>query len=157
MDKTFLINIVRDVVPLWDQTSQVQGCSEKISDILGSSCNIIGIIKPNANIETITSSISLKDENLTKKKDVVIICGGTRDVAKDDLRSLYEIAKHTSNTNVIVMCVPHRSDLQPSSCVNKEVESFNRKLQMTMKTVHVCSVNTNRDHFTSHLLPPSLG
>jgi hypothetical protein len=56
--------------------SQVGGCSEKLSDILGSSCNIIGITKPNANISTITNSINLKDENLTKK-DVVIICGGT--------------------------------------------------------------------------------
>jgi len=52
------------------------------------------------------------------KKDVVIICGGTREVgkneAKDGLRTLSEFAKLTVNTNVIVMCVPHRSDLQPS-------------------------------------------
>jgi hypothetical protein len=86
-----------------------------------------------------------------QKKDAVIICGGTRDVAKneakDGLRSLYEL-----NTNVIVVCVPHCFDLQPS-CINKEVESFNRKLKKAMKTfshVHVCSMSTNRDHFTSH-------
>ena len=29
--------------------SQVRGCSEKLSDILGSSCNITGITKPNTN------------------------------------------------------------------------------------------------------------
>jgi len=129
---------------------------EKLSDILGSSCNIIGITKPNANIKAITNSVSLKDENLTKK-DIVIICGGTRDVAKneakDGLRSLYEFAKHTFNTDVIVVCAPHCFDLQPSLCINKEVESFNRKLQKAMKTfshVHVCSMSTNREHFTSH-------
>jgi len=57
------------------------------------------------------------------------------------------------NTNVIVMCVPHHFDLQLSSCVNKEVASFNRKLQKAMKNfshIHVCSMSTNRDHFTSH-------
>jgi hypothetical protein len=48
--------------------SQVWGCSEKLSDILGSLCNIIGITKPNANIRAITNSINPKDENLTKKK-----------------------------------------------------------------------------------------
>jgi hypothetical protein len=87
----------------------------------------------------------------------VIICGGTRDVAKNEakdvLRILSEFAKLTLNTNVIIMCVPHCFDLQLSQCVNKEVESFNTKLQKTMKTfshMHVCSMSTNGDYFTSH-------
>jgi len=134
----------------------VSVCSGKLSDIQGISCNIFRITKPNANIKEITNSINLKDENLTKK-DVVIICGGTRDVAKnevnDGLRILSEFAKLTLNTNVIVMCVPHHFDLQPSSCINKEVKSFNRKSQKMMKTfshMHVCNMSINRDHFTSH-------
>ena len=65
--------------------SQVQGCSDKLSDILGSSCNIFGVTKPNANIRAFTNSINLKNENLTKK-DIVIICGGTRDVAKNEAK-----------------------------------------------------------------------
>ena len=72
---------------------------------------------------------------------------------KDGLRILSEFTKHTINTNLIVMCVPHRFVLQLSSSVNKEVESFNRILQKAMKTfshMHVCSMSTNRDHFTSH-------
>ena len=136
--------------------SQMRGCSDKLSDILGSSCNTFRVTKSNANLRAITNSINLKDENL-RKKDVVIICGGTRDVAKNEvkngLRTLPEFAKLTLNTHVIVMCVPHRFDLQPSSCINEEVESFNRKLRKTMKTfshIHVCSMSTNRDHFTSH-------
>jgi hypothetical protein len=62
--------------------SQVQGCSDKLSDILGRSFNSFGITKPNVNLGAITNSINLKDENVTKK-DAVIICGGTRDVAKN--------------------------------------------------------------------------
>jgi hypothetical protein len=75
----------------------------------------------------------------------------TRDVAKDGSRILSEFAEQIVNTNVIVMCVPHCFNLQLSSCVNKEVESFNRKLEKAMKTfnhMHVCSMSTNRDHFT---------
>jgi hypothetical protein len=81
--------------------------------------------KPNANLRAITNAINLKDDNLTKK-GIVIIYGGTRDVAKnetkDGLRTLSEFDKLTVNTNVIVMCVPHRFDLQPSSCIHEEVE-----------------------------------
>ena len=77
---------------------QVHGCCGKLSDILGSLYNIFGITKPDVNIKEITNSINLKDENLTKK-DVVIICSGTRDVAKneanDGLRILSEFAKLT--------------------------------------------------------------
>jgi len=67
----------------------------------------------------------------SQKKGIVVICGSTRDVAKteakDGLRILSEFAKHTINTNAIVMCVPHCFDLQLSSCINKEVEPFNRE------------------------------
>ena len=87
----------------------------------------------------------------------MIICGGTRDVArneaKEGLRTISEFAKLTSSTNVIVTCVPQRFDLQPTSCVNQEVIAFNRKLQKTLKThshVHVCNMSTTRNHFTYH-------
>jgi hypothetical protein len=87
----------------------------------------------------------------------VIICGGTRNVAKNEAKDgliiLSEFAKLTLDTNVIIMCVPHHFDLQLSQCVNKEMESFNRKLQKTMKTfshMHSCSKSTNTDYFTSH-------
>ena len=39
-----------------------------------------------------------------------------------------QFAKSTCKTNVIVMSAPLRFDLQPFSCVNKEVAMFNRKL-----------------------------
>jgi len=122
----------------------VRSCSGKLLDILGISYNIFRNMKPNMNIKEITNSINLKDENLTKK-DAVIICGGTRDVvmneANDGLRIVSEFAKLSLNTNVIVMCV-HHFNLQPSSCVNKEVKSFNRKSQKMMKTfshMHACN------------------
>jgi hypothetical protein len=45
--------------------SQVQGCSDKLSDRLGSSFNTFAVTKPN--LRAITNSINLKEENLTKK------------------------------------------------------------------------------------------
>jgi len=136
--------------------SHIRGCSEKLADLLGNSYSVIGIIKPNASVKAITDSINLKAEKLTRK-DVVILCGGTRDIAKNvaniGLRHISQFANSTADTNVIVMCAPTRFDLQPSSCVNKEVDSFNRKLQKSMKIyshVQVCSMSTNQDNFTTH-------
>jgi hypothetical protein len=52
--------------------------------------------------------------------------------------------------NVIIMVVPHRFDLVPTSCVNKEVVTFNRKLQKIMESFN-CAENVNmtakREHF----------
>jgi hypothetical protein len=107
-------------------------------------------------MKAVTDSINLKDEKLTRK-DVVIVCGGTRDIAKNEanigLRYISQFANSATDTNMIVMCAPTRFDLQSLSCVNKEVASFNKKLQKSMKIcshVQVCSMSTNRDHCTTH-------
>jgi hypothetical protein len=137
----------RKVILLED--SHVRGCSEKLADLLGNLFSVIGFTKPNANLSAVTDSLNLKAQKLMEK-DVVIICGGTRDVAKNEanmgIRHIAQFAKSTMNTNVIVTRVPHCFDLQPLSCINKEVESFNRKVQKTMKIyshVQVCSMSFN--------------
>jgi hypothetical protein len=69
------------------------------------------------------------------------------------MRKISELAEFLNNTNIIVTCIPRRYDLQADSCVNKEVESFNRKLQKQMKAfkhVKICNLSDNREHFTSH-------
>jgi len=86
----------------------------------------------------------------------VIICGGSRDVARNEvntgLRHTSQFPKSTSDTNII-MWAPTSFDFQSSSSVNKEAVSLNRKLYKTMNIyshVQVCTISTNRDHFTPH-------
>jgi len=107
-------------------------------------------------VKAVTDSINLKTEQLTRK-DVVILCGGTRDISKNEahigLRHISLFANSAADTNMIVMCAPSRYDLQPSSCVNMDVASFNRKLHKSMKIfshVQACPLSTNRDHYTTH-------
>jgi hypothetical protein len=115
--------------------SHMCGCAEIIAELLGNSYSVVGIVKPNARLSTITSSFKLETERLTQK-DIVIICGGTHHVAKNEanigLRSLSKFVERSNNTNVIVMGVPHRYDLQSTSCINNEVNSFNRKLKKAL-------------------------
>jgi len=97
----------RKVILLGD--SHIRGCSEKLADLLGKSYSVIGVAKPNAHVRAITNSINLKTEKLTKK-DIVILCGGTRDIAKNEanigLRHISQFANSTADTNVIVTCAP---------------------------------------------------
>jgi hypothetical protein len=136
--------------------SHTRGCSGKLTSIPGRGFTVIGISNPNANVSAIMDYKYLKTEKLSKN-DVLIICGGARDVARNEseerLRKILEFIRFLSNTNVIVTSVPHRFDLQADSCVNKEVELFNRKLQKQMKTfghVKICNLSDNREHFISH-------
>jgi hypothetical protein len=80
--------------------SHIRGCSEKMADLLGSSYSVIGITKPNAKLSAITDLINLKTEKLTSK-DVVILCGGIWDIAKNEanngLRHISQFAKCIAN------------------------------------------------------------
>jgi hypothetical protein len=143
----------RKIILLGD--SHLRGCLEKLANLLGNSCSVVGITKPNASLSAITSSINLKTEKLTKNY-VVIVCGGTRDVAKNEtnsgLRHLPQFASRSKNTNVIILCVPHCFDLQSFSCVNKEVVSFNSNIHKIMKVydhIQICSMSNTRDYYTA--------
>jgi hypothetical protein len=71
------------------------------------------------------------------KCDAVIVWGGTRDASKNETRkglsSICNFVKIYSNTNILVMNLPSRYDLKSFSCVNQEVNIFNRKLGKVMK------------------------
>ena len=91
-----------------------------------------GLIKPGAGVETLVTSVNSEIPSLTRK-DVVIICGGANDVAKNNakmaLNQISNLVKSYNNTNIIVINLPHRFDLMHHSCVNNEIRSFNRNLK----------------------------
>jgi hypothetical protein len=54
---------------------------------------------------------------------------------------------------VIIIDASHRFDLEASSCVNKEINAFSRKLNKIIKPYDHTSqlhLNTQREHFTGH-------
>ena len=113
-------------------------------------------MKPGANSQTIVITSTKTTGKLTKK-DIVVVWGGTRDVGRNEtvkwLHQLRNFVENHKQTNVIVMSVPHRHDLEPNSCVNDEVKVYNRKLKKHLKIFDntcVLEVDTNRDLFTRH-------
>ncbi len=61
--------------------------------------------------------------------------------------------ERATNTNLILFEAPHRYDLHSTSCVNAEVNFYNRKLHSIMSTanhVKVLKATTERKHHTRH-------
>jgi len=61
-------------------------------------------------------------------------------------------------TNIVLINAPHRHDLIPDSCVNKEVAKFNRQLKKIVRlypNVHLLEANLDRNYFTRHGMHPS--
>jgi hypothetical protein len=136
--------------------SHVRGLAVNISSNLNYTFDVMGNFKPNATIEAIISSLNKSEEQFLKK-DVIIFFGGTKDISKNEskkgLQSLKAFFQRTNNTNVILLRAPLRYDLSPDSCVNLEVNRFNKRLQSLVNNfVHVSLVNVNieRLHHTKH-------
>jgi hypothetical protein len=107
-------------------------------------------------LDVITNSAKEEIEQLTQNY-IVMVCGGTNNISKNEskkrLRHVTHFVQNKRNTNVIVMDAPHRFDLEESSCVNKEVKVYNRKLNKIMKRynhIKVIEMSAKRDHYTQH-------
>lgn len=115
--------------------SHVEGLSE-ISYSLDSVFSVMGLTNPNANLNAIISPSHLKIDNISKR-DVIIVCGETRDISRNEtskgLRCFKQFEMKTRSTDVIILDAPHHHDLEENSCVNKEVIIFSRKLHKVMK------------------------
>jgi lysophospholipase L1-like esterase len=136
--------------------SHVRGWAENMKDNLDENYSVTGMVNPGASITTLNDS--LKDTSTTlKKKDIIVFCGGSNDVARNQsrkgLRYIANFVRKCAHTNVVLLSVPHRHDLADWSCVNNEINTFNRKmLKMTKCYNHVTVLNSeqNREHFTRH-------
>jgi lysophospholipase L1-like esterase len=75
--------------------------------------------------------------------------GGENEMVKG-LHQVINFVKNHNQTNVIMMSLPCRYDLEPKSCVNDEVKVYNRKLKKHLKVFGntcVIEVDFNRDLF----------
>ena len=112
--------------------SHARGCAQEVQHNLGHDFEVHGIVKPGADSEIIVNTSTKITGKLTKN-DVVVVWGSTWDVGRNEtekgLHQITNFVKNHNHTNVIVMSVQCRCDLQPKSCVNDEVKVYSRKLK----------------------------
>ena len=72
-----------------------------------------------------------------------------KNYVKMAIKYVTNFIKVNNHTNIIVLSVPHRHNLMESSCINKEIRSFNRKLMKNAKTFkHPTVLEMDREFFT---------
>jgi len=83
--------------------------------------------------------------------------GGSNDIARNNstagMKHLLEFVTNANHTNEILVSAPHRYDLMSNSCVNVEVEKFNRKLCTSLegfRKVEMIEVVSERNLYTKH-------
>jgi len=56
--------------------------------------------------------------------------------AQSGFKCLYTFINQRTNTNILTLMIPHRHDLSSHPCVNKEIQSYNRKLNKMTKNLN---------------------
>jgi len=116
--------------------SFAKGIASELVHNLGSAFEVIGHMRPGSGMKVITELANQEITTLTKK-DMVVVWGGANDIARNEannaLTHIINSVKSRKHTNVLLVSVPTRFDLLSTSCVNKEVITYNRKLYKWMK------------------------
>jgi hypothetical protein len=88
---------------------------------------------------------------------MIVVWGGANDVARNEannaLTHIINYVESRKHTNVLLVTVPTRFDLISTSCVNKEVITYNRKVSKWMKQyeqVKLIDCDLQRKCFTRH-------
>jgi lysophospholipase L1-like esterase len=93
------------------------------------------------------------------KKDVIVLNGGANDSDKHSnnmkgaLVQMTQFMQKYNNTNIIVIDIPHRHELDTAAMTNLDIHAFNKKLNKIAKSfTHVALVETdpNTKYFTRH-------
>jgi hypothetical protein len=123
---------------------------------LGPFYHCTGYVKPNTDLNIITSTGTFEVKTLDKNY-VVVVYGGALDIARDntakELLSIQQFIQKCGHTNVLILNASVRFDLSALSFVNKEVFNFNRKMITLIKPfdyAQVVNVNLQREQFMTH-------
>ena len=115
---------------------------------------ISGFSKPGALTNEILET-SEKEIATLGSKDVLILWVGANDISKNNtkgaIKSLTSYLEVQRKTNIVLINTPHRHNLVSTSCVNKEVEKYNRQLKKIVKlntNAELMELKLQRKHFT---------
>jgi lysophospholipase L1-like esterase len=138
--------------------SHGRGLSAKMSEkVVGKNHEIVGVVKANARLNEVTKHCEESAKTLSKR-DNVIIMAGTNDIylnrGNEVIDRMTSLVQNLTNTNVLIVNIPHRHDIPSDSCVNLETKRVNvelKKIGNSLDHVKVIDVNSfERTFYTSH-------
>jgi hypothetical protein len=93
-------------------------------------------VKPNADVSMLIDTAKQEVSKLTK--NYINFLRGANDIDKNvsakGLIQTVNFLRRNQHTNIIVINVTHRFDLNEKSCINEEVKRCNRKLSKIINT-----------------------
>jgi predicted ThiF/HesA family dinucleotide-utilizing enzyme len=111
--------------------SHLKGLAKELQSVVTSDYEVIGIVKPGAGSNALSETVTETVKHLIKD-DVMVISSGTNDQNLDNYKSTFcnfrEYLTLTIHTNILVLGIPHRFDMQNSKEVNSKIFRLNRKL-----------------------------
>ena len=138
--------------------SHLRGTARKIDQYLNMKFKVCSWLKPGANTEELVGTLE-KDLKCLGKKYVIVVKGVANDIgskrnqANKVLVKMTQFVQKHNNSNITVVNIPHRYDMDMNSVTNLEIQAVNRKLNKMAKAFnHVTIVETdlNRKYFTQH-------
>jgi len=138
--------------------SHLKGSAARINQHLNTKFEVCSFIKPGACTNQIVHSQKIEFRSLGKK-DAIVINGGTNDIGNNSTRRNETIVKMAqfmqkySNTNIILVNIPQRYDLEKDSRINLEIQALSTKLgkiASLFSHLTLIDIDFNRKYFTKH-------
>ena len=138
--------------------THLRDSARRINQYLNSKYEATGIIKPGATTQTIVTPGENELKSL-RKKDMIVLNCGANNIEKVNsnistiITPVINFSQKYSDTNIIVLEIPHRHDLHHKYMTNLLMQSLNTKLKSILtrfRHVTILHMNTTRNHFTKH-------
>jgi hypothetical protein len=135
--------------------SHARGRAAEESHLINNDFEVLRFVNPGSGMKHIKDMSREKLQQLSKE-DVVLL-GGSNDIAKNNstvgMKHLLESVTKANHTNVILKSARHRYGLMRNSCVNNEIQKFNRKLRIRLErltTVEMIDEVSDRNLYIRH-------
>jgi hypothetical protein len=136
--------------------SHIKGFAAALQSVLISEYELFIVVKPGSNSNVLSESITETVKQLSND-DVLVLSSRTNDYELDNFKltfqNIKEYLSQVTHTNVLVLSIPARYDLQNSTTVNSKILNINKKLsKLTSLTSNISFLDCNNDGklFTKH-------
>jgi hypothetical protein len=136
--------------------SHIKGFATALQSVMTSEYQLFSVVKHGPNSNIIGESITETVKQLSKD-DVLVISSGSNDYELDNFkltfRHIKEYLSSLTHTNVLVLGIPFRYDLQNSTTINSKILKINKKLpKLVSISPNTSFLDSNNDCklFTRH-------
>ena len=134
----------------------IKGFATALQSALTSEYEVFSAVKPGSHSKMLCESIT-ETVKLLSKDDLLLISSGTNDYEQDNFKSTFRNNKEylfpLTHTNILVLGISFRYDLQNSAAVNLKILKINKKLsQLVCISPNISILDSNNDSklFTRH-------